>query len=245
MQAHVGVPIEVELGPVQDDPLIDVELSDPDGHTLRLPGFVGADGVARFRLSPQTAGIHTYDVTPTLGFKGARGTIEGTPYEGSAELLRRGRLRVAESGRTLEHADGTPFMWIGDTWWMGLGKRLDWPDGFARLLDDRVAKGFSVIQLVAGPLPDFSHSPEGIWHPQQANDGGWPWEPGWARLNPAYFDDVDGASGPSWRLGSCPASWGCGGTTNMSWAPLASSGTGGSSWPATARTRWSSVSRER
>jgi len=31
----------------------------------------------------------------------------------------------------LEHSDGTPFLWLGDTWWMGLTTRLDWPDGVA------------------------------------------------------------------------------------------------------------------
>jgi hypothetical protein len=74
---------------------------------------------------------------------------------------------------------------------MGLTTRLRWPDEFDRLLSDRVEKGFSVIQIVAGPLPDFEATPDGVWHPQQANEGGWPWKRGWEDIDPAYFDAAD------------------------------------------------------
>ena len=53
------------------------------------------------------------------------------------------------------HRDGEPFYWMGDTWWMGLTTRLDWPAGFHALTVDRVEKGFSVIQIVAGLYPDM------------------------------------------------------------------------------------------
>jgi hypothetical protein len=58
------------------------------------------------------------------------------------------------------------------------------------LAADRVQKGFSVIQIVLGPLPDFD-AVDSAWHPQQANEGGWPWELDWARINPAYYDHAD------------------------------------------------------
>jgi len=38
---------------------------------------------------------------------------------------------------------------------MGLCKRLKWPEGFETLLADRVRKGFSVIQIIAGLYPDM------------------------------------------------------------------------------------------
>lgn len=189
-EAQVGVAVEIDLGPVDGDGPIDVRVDASDGVEMTVPAFVGADGHARFRYAPADPGQHAFEASGD-GPDGVRGAIGAEPYGGDNELLRHGRIRVADDQRTLEHTDGTPFLWLGDTWWMGLGKRLDWPDGFGRLLDDRVAKGFSVIQIVAGPLPDFSHTPEGIWHPQQANEGGWPWEPDWTRLNPGYFDAAD------------------------------------------------------
>ncbi len=77
-------------------------------------------------------------------------------------------------------------MWLGDTWWLGLAGRLPWPEGFKTLTTDRLAKGFSVIQIVAGPYPDMMP-----FDPRGANEAGFPWEEGYARINPAYFDLAD------------------------------------------------------
>jgi hypothetical protein len=181
VEAKVGVPVEIELGTVAGDGPIDVDVTGPAGATWRVPAFRTASGSLRIRFAAPEPGTYTH----------ADGRFRAAPYDGTNPLYRHGRLQVAADRRTLEHVDGAPFLWFGDTWWMGFTRRLDWPDGFATLLGDRVAKGFSVIQIVAGPLPDFSAEPDGIWHPQQANEGGWSWEPGWERLNPAYFDDAD------------------------------------------------------
>ena len=54
-----------------------------------------------------------------------------------------GPLTVSSNGRFIEHADGTPFFWLGDTGWLLLS-RLD-RDEAAAYLDDRRAKGFNVI----------------------------------------------------------------------------------------------------
>ena len=57
-------------------------------------------------------------------------------------------FKVSANKRYFEHADGTPFYWLADTWWTGLSDRLSW-DGFQRLTADRKAKGFTVVQFVA------------------------------------------------------------------------------------------------
>ena len=69
--------------------------------------------------------------------------------------------------RYLEHADGMPFFWLGDTWWMGLVERLRWPEDFRELAADRAAKGFNVVQIVAGLYPDMAPL-----DPRGANEGG-------------------------------------------------------------------------
>ena len=68
-------------------------------------------------------------------------------------MLKHGFLRVSTNGRHFEHADGTPFFWLGDTWWKCLCQRMTW-DGFQELTADRQAKGFNVVQIVCGPYPD-------------------------------------------------------------------------------------------
>jgi hypothetical protein len=67
-----------------------------------------------------------------------------------------------------------------------LCKRLGWPGDFQRLAADRVAKGFSVVQIVAGLYPDMPAFDE-----RGANEAGFPWEPGYARIRPGYFDMAD------------------------------------------------------
>lgn len=58
-----------------------------------------------------------------------------------------GRLQVSENGRFLQHADGTPFFYLGDTAWE-LFHRLDREEADL-YLTDRAKKGFTVIQAVA------------------------------------------------------------------------------------------------
>lgn len=57
-----------------------------------------------------------------------------------------GNLRVDASGRYLEHDDGTPFLYMGDTAWEMLS-RLTYEEA-CRYMDNRKAKGMNVIQTV-------------------------------------------------------------------------------------------------
>ena len=113
------------------------------------------------------------------GLHGVDGTVRSNAYEGDNPLFRHGPMRVAPDRRHFEHADGTPFFWLGDTWWMGLCHRLHWPDEFQQLAADRKAKGFNVIQIVAGLYPDMHP-----FDPRGANEAGFPWEEG-LRPHPA------------------------------------------------------------
>jgi Protein of unknown function (DUF4038) len=61
--------------------------------------------------------------------------------------------------------------------WRGRGRRR---------LGDRQAKRFNVVQIVAGLYPD-----EPPFDDRGKNEGGFPWEPGFTRINPAYFDAAD------------------------------------------------------
>lgn len=55
-------------------------------------------------------------------------------------------LRVSENNRYLETEDGDPFFWLGDTGWLLLGKlSREEADAY---LQDRVDKGFNVIQIM-------------------------------------------------------------------------------------------------
>lgn len=181
-------------GRTYDDPFneveVDVIVSDPEGDEQRVPAFWAGDQTWRVRYSSPKIGTHRYRSVCTdesnSDLHGRDGAIEVTPYDGSNPLLQHGPLRVANDGRHLEHYDGTPFFWLGDTWWMGLCKRLQFPGEFQTLIADRVSKGFTVIQIVAGLYPDMDQFDE-----RGANEAGFPWTTDYSRINPCYFEMAD------------------------------------------------------
>ena len=181
-------------GKAYRDPFNDVELdlmvSGPGALTQRIPAFWSGDTNWRVRYAPPRPGRYEWRTiasdTASPDLHGVSGTLDVTPYEGDSVLHRRGAVRVAADHRHFEHADGTPFLWLADTWWMGLTRRLRWPDDFQFLTADRVSKGFSVVQIVAGLYPDMPP-----FDRRGANEAGFPWEEGYARINPAYFDMAD------------------------------------------------------
>lgn len=169
---------------------LDAIVSRPDGKELRVPGFwMGGDRWC-FRYASDQTGKHTWRTvctdTRNATLHGASGGIEVVKYDGDNPLYRHGPIRVASDHRHLEHADGTPFFWLGDTWWKCLCNRMTW-EGFQKLTADRKAKGFSVVQIVCGPYPDEGHFEE-----RWKNEGGFPYTaPGFERVNPEYFDYAD------------------------------------------------------
>lgn len=56
-------------------------------------------------------------------------------------------LKVAPNGRFLMTEKGAPFFWLGDTGWL-MAQKLNHEDAL-KYLDDRQAKGFNVIQIMA------------------------------------------------------------------------------------------------
>jgi hypothetical protein len=99
-----------------------------------------------------------------------------------------GQLKLSENRRFLVHADGAPFFYLGDTAWE-LFHRLNREEA-DRYLDDRAAKGFTVIQTVALAELDGLTEPNPYGHrPLIEND---PTRPD-VKDGPAndYWDHVD------------------------------------------------------
>ena len=69
------------------------------------------------------------------------------PWKGPSADLSHGKLKVSENKRFLVFEDGTPFYYLGDTGWE-LFHRLN-KDETEKYLENRRAKGFTVIQAVA------------------------------------------------------------------------------------------------
>ena len=193
-QANVMVELTLAATRSYSDPFNQVELDvvfiDPKGREFRVPAFWDGGRTWKARYASPLTGTHHFHAECSLpddsGLNGVSGTVEIAPYTGENPLYRHGPLRVADDHRHLEHLDGQPFFWLGDTWWMGLCHRLHWPEEFQQLTADRKAKGFNVIQIVAGLYPDMPP-----FDPRGANEAGFPWATNYARIRPEYFDAAD------------------------------------------------------
>jgi hypothetical protein len=169
---------------------LDVVVTDAQGGERRIPAYWAGDLEWRVRFSAAEPGTYRYrtlcsDWTDP-GLNGQEGTIEVRPYTGGNSLYQHGPLRVAPDLRHFQFTDGAPFFWLGDTWWMGFCQRLRWPEDFQLLTADRVEKGFTVVQVVAGLYPDMPP-----FDPRGANEARYPWQTNFTTINPSYFDMAD------------------------------------------------------
>jgi hypothetical protein len=193
-QANVMTEVSFTSRHVHQDPFnevaLDVIFLDPTGREMRVPAFWDGESLWKVRYSSPVVGTHRFRTVCSdpgdLGLHGVSGSVEIKPYTGNNPLFRNGQLRIGSSRRYLEYADGTPFFWLGDTWWMGLCNRLRWPGEFKTLVADRKEKGFTVIQIIAGLYPDMPP-----FDPRGANETGFPWTEDFTRIRPEYFDAAD------------------------------------------------------
>ena len=177
------------------DPFNDLEVDvvfEGPGGARRVPAFWSGGQEWRVRFSAVQPGQYSFlsqcSAPNDHGLHGQIGTVEVHPVaEGESNpLYRCGGLRVDKQHTHFEHQDGTPFFWLGDTWWMAFCGRMGWPEDFQVLTADRKAKGFTLVHLVAGLFPDMSPQDQRGW-----NAGGSAWEPDFARVNPDFFDQAD------------------------------------------------------
>ena len=200
LSGQVNEPVEGSLhasssyADIFNDVTVDIEVTSDAGRNWRVPSFWAGGEVFRFRFAAPAPGVYRWQSCASnpedAGLHAQSGEIEIEAYQGDCMLYQRGRPRVAETRRTFTYGDGTPMLWLADAWWFGLTGRLDWPDGFKHLAEDRVKKDFTVIQLVAGPPSEFD-ALANAFDPQTGNDGGLPWEPEYSRINPGYYDHAD------------------------------------------------------
>jgi Protein of unknown function (DUF4038)/Domain of unknown function (DUF5060)/Putative collagen-binding domain of a collagenase len=169
---------------------LDVVVTLSSGKEETVPAFWAGGTTWRVRYAaPETGQCRLRSICTDQSNKELHGQISAldvVPYAGGNSLYKHGSIKVAKDKRHFEQSDGTPFFWLGDTWWMGLCSRLSWPDDFQTLTADRGRKGFTVVQIVAGLYPDMEP-----YDPRGANEAGFAWKQDYAAINPAYFDMAD------------------------------------------------------
>src|ERR1051326_2154108 len=150
LNTESNIPIEITLTAAKPHPepflrvMVNVAFTDPIGESRVVPAFWAGGNRWKVRYASPLIGVHRFrsicNETDDTGLHGISGAVSITPYTGTNHLYLHGPLRIAKDRRHFEHIDGTPFFWLGDTWWKGLCKRITW-EGFQKLTADRKAKG--------------------------------------------------------------------------------------------------------
>lgn len=146
-----------------EKPCVDVDLSavfkGPDGTSYRVNGFWDGGRAWKIRFMPTAPGAWTYETSCSVadaGLAGQKGTFTAQPAAGENPLHQHGGiLRVSADHRHLTYSDGTPFFWLGDTWWfcpsdlvpIDGSTKPDCPSMYKTLIDKRRAQGFTVVQM--------------------------------------------------------------------------------------------------
>lgn len=106
-------------------PFTGVELSAtfiaPSGARFTVPGFYDGDGTWKVRFMPYEVGVYRWTSAASPadpGLHARQGTFTAAVASGDDPMAKHGgHLRVGPNKRHLTYTDGTPFFWLGDTWW--------------------------------------------------------------------------------------------------------------------------------
>ena len=141
------------------DTEIDATFTHEDGTVMTIPGFWKEAQTWAVRFAPTKEGTWTYKITckdeTNTGLHNITGTLLATKNTGNTDVDKHGFIRLSDNKRYFTYADGTPFLWIGDTNWQAPNyvqfDKCNYPgcscgSQFKHEVDDRVAKGFTVYQ---------------------------------------------------------------------------------------------------
>ncbi len=194
--AHQWVEWTLEAQKPRANPWEDISLhaimTSPGQPPLRIPAFWDGGNTWKFRITSPQPGPWSLcsecSDADDQGLHHQQAKLEVTPAQSNhnSALLRHGAVRLAANGKHFEHHDGTPFHWLGDTWWMLMSDRVHWPTGFAQLTARRAEQGFTLVQTVVGFPCDTTDT-----DPISGNEGGMPWSQGYQSINPAYYQACD------------------------------------------------------
>ncbi len=161
--AVIWLPLEIRLTSADTyaNPYLECEINatftDAEGNSITVPGFWYEGSTWAVRFTPNRLGKWNYSVTSTCDDKGltAKGTFEVRENDGATDAKRHGFITDKYNNRYFTHADGTPFMWLGDTHWQAPNyetvTECNYPycnckNQFKHEVDNRIEKGFTVYQ---------------------------------------------------------------------------------------------------
>ena len=160
------------------DATVWVDLIGP-GFRKRIYGFWDGGQTFRVRLVANAPGEWRWSsgsVPADPGLAGKAGSFVATTWSEEdmrSNPLRHGFLRATANQHALQHADGTPFFAIGDTWYSAATNRFRWHDddrerpigptaGFKDYIRYRKAQGYNWVNIIAA-FPNWATDGQ-PWH---------------------------------------------------------------------------------
>jgi hypothetical protein len=149
-----------------------VDLKGP-GFQKRVYGFWDGEKVFRVRVAATAPGAWSWvsgSNTRDPGLSGRKGGFTAIPWsevEKAENICRRGFIQPTANGHAFQHADGTPFLLLADTWWSTPTFRYRWTDDdvshpmgpeatFKDLVRFRKAQGYNGIAMIAA-FPNWAN----------------------------------------------------------------------------------------
>jgi hypothetical protein len=124
------------------------------GKIITVPGFWNGNDEWKIRFAPPLSGSWKYETISAdrkMNGKNGKLAVSSWSEEEKKEIpTRRGFITVNNTnerkGRYFTWSDGTPCLWIGDTWWDWTNRRIKF-ESFTKLVDTRAEQGFNIGQL--------------------------------------------------------------------------------------------------
>jgi len=166
----------------------EVHFMRPNGREWRVEAFWDGGSNFKARISPDTTGLWRYRVDASdPAMHGQSGSFECIPSS------RRGGIEIMRGyPMHLQHQDGTPLYFFGETAWVAFGyipaKNFN-RTTFFRYVDRRASQGFNYMHVM---LPSNGGDGSTEWNGCGANENG-PMFHDYAaeKINPAYFQEAD------------------------------------------------------
>lgn len=127
-----------------------IEFVNSEGDSLIRPAFWDGGQIWKVRFAPPDSGTtwtwKSHASVNDDGLSNKTGVLRSVPGRGRNDLLKHGLLQMSPGKRNVVHADGTPFLVVGDTpWAIPFRATPEQVDMYAR---DRKAKGFNTALLL-------------------------------------------------------------------------------------------------
>jgi hypothetical protein len=167
------------------DVRVKVKFTSPSGKEMHIEGFWDGGTVWRVRFCPDEIGNWRYSTECSnmtdKGLHGQSGMFVCGGTVGNTRFERHGPVQLSTNRRYLTHADGTPFLWIGDTAWNGPLRSK--PEDWSYYLQERVRQQFTAVQWVA---TQWLAAPDGDLNGGTAFDG-----VDQITVHPSFFQRLD------------------------------------------------------